>query len=61
VSGGDEFLVVSPTTYLTFSRHPEKEGLGDITSADIDNEGILTNSFFSNSIWLILLSAMSYG
>jgi hypothetical protein len=37
---GDELLVVSDTTYLTFPRHPAKEGLGDISSTDIDVEGI---------------------
>ncbi|UOO94938.1 IS4 family transposase [Halococcus dombrowskii] len=37
---GDELLVVSDTTYLTFPRHPAKEGLGDISSADIDVEGV---------------------
>ncbi|HZD44428.1 MAG TPA: IS4 family transposase, partial [Methanomicrobiales archaeon] len=40
LSGGDELLVVSDTTYLTFPRHPAKEGLGDISSADIDVEGV---------------------
>ena len=40
VSGGDELLVVSDTTYLTFPRHPAKDGLGDISSADIDVEGV---------------------
>lgn len=37
---GDELLVVSDTTYLTFPRHPAKEELGDISSADIDVEGV---------------------
>jgi hypothetical protein len=37
---GDELLVVSDTTYLTFPCHPAKEGLGDISSADIDVEGV---------------------
>ena len=40
VSGGDELLVVSDTTYLTFPRHPAKDGLGDISSSDIDVEGV---------------------
>ncbi len=37
---GDELLVVSDTTFLTFPRHPSKEGVGDISSADIDVEGV---------------------
>jgi len=44
VSGGDELLVVSDTTYLTFPRHPGKEGLGDISSSDIDVGGIKLHS-----------------
>jgi hypothetical protein len=40
LSGQDELLVVSDTTFLTFPRHPSKEGLGDISSADIDVEGV---------------------
>ena len=40
VSSGDELLVVSDTTYLTFPRHPAKDGLGDISSSDIDVEGV---------------------
>jgi hypothetical protein len=44
VSGGDELLVVSDTTYLTFPRHPGKEGLGDIGSSDIDVEGVKLHS-----------------
>jgi hypothetical protein len=40
VSGGDELLVVSDTTYLTFPRHPAKDGLGNISSSDIDVEGV---------------------
>ena len=39
-SDGDELLVVSDTTYLSFPRHPAKDGLGDISSADIDVEGV---------------------
>ena len=35
VSGGDELLVVSDTTYLTFPRHPAKDGLGDISSSTL--------------------------
>ena len=37
---GADLLVVSDTTYLTFPRHPSKEGLGDISSTDIDVEGV---------------------
>ena len=44
VSGGDELLVVSDTTYLTFPRHPAKDGLGDISSTDIDVEGVKLHS-----------------
>jgi hypothetical protein len=44
VSDGDELLVVSDTTYLTFPRHPGKEGLGDISSKDIDLEGVKLHS-----------------
>ena len=44
VSGGDELLVVSDTTCLTFPRHPKKEDLGDISSADIDVEGVKLHS-----------------
>lgn len=40
LTGRDNLLVVSDTTYLTFPRHPSKEGLGDISSADIDVEGV---------------------
>jgi len=35
VSSGDELLVVSDTTYLTFPRHPAKDGLGNISSSAI--------------------------
>jgi hypothetical protein len=44
VSGGDELLVVSDTTYLTFPRHPGKKGLGDISSSDIDVGGVKLHS-----------------
>jgi len=44
VSGGDELLIVSDTTYLTFPRHPAKDGLGDISSSDIDVEGVKLHS-----------------
>lgn len=40
LSETDELLVVSDTSYLTFPRHPAKEGLGDISSTAIDVEGI---------------------
>jgi len=40
LTGRDDLLVVSDTTFLTFPRHPSKEGLGDISSADIDVEGV---------------------
>jgi hypothetical protein len=35
MSSGDELLVVSDTTYLTFPRHPAKDGLGNISSSAI--------------------------
>ena len=44
VSGGDDLLIVSDTTYLTFPRHPAKDGLGDISSSDIDVEGVKLHS-----------------
>ncbi|MDV7351386.1 IS4 family transposase, partial [Halorubrum distributum] len=44
VRGGDELLVVSDTTYLTYPRHPAKDGLGDISSEDIDVEGVKLHS-----------------
>jgi hypothetical protein len=36
----DELLIVSDTTHLTFPSHPSKEGLGDISSAEIKMEGV---------------------
>ncbi|MCQ4335045.1 IS4 family transposase [Natronomonas sp. F2-12] len=44
VRGGDELLVVSDTTYLTYPRHPAKDGLGDISSEDIDVQGVKLHS-----------------
>ena len=44
VSGGDDLLIVSDTTYLTFPRHSAKDGLGDISSSDIDVEGVKLHS-----------------
>jgi hypothetical protein len=40
LTGRENLLIVSDTTFLTFPRHPSKEGLGDISSADIDVEGV---------------------
>jgi hypothetical protein len=44
MGGRDELLVVSDTTYLTFPRHPAKDGLGDVSSSDIDVEGVKLHS-----------------
>jgi hypothetical protein len=44
MSGGDELLIVSDTTYLTYPRHPAKDGLGDISSEDIDVQGVKLHS-----------------
>jgi hypothetical protein len=40
LTGTDELLVISDTTHLTFPSHHSKEGLGDISSADIEVEGV---------------------
>lgn len=39
-SDTEELLIVSDTTHLTFPRHPSKKDLGDISSSDIDVEGV---------------------
>jgi hypothetical protein len=48
VSGGDDLLIVSDTTYLSFlfpfRRHTAKDGLGDMNSSDIDVEGVKLHS-----------------
>jgi hypothetical protein len=40
LSETEQLLIVSDTTYLTFPRHPSKDDLGDISSSDIDVEGV---------------------
>ncbi|KXB03581.1 transposase [candidate division MSBL1 archaeon SCGC-AAA261G05] len=44
LKGEEKVLVVSDTTFLTFPRHPSKEGLGDVGDSKTDVNGVLVHS-----------------